>query len=373
MLMTMETRYRQHYGPLIGAFCRDLEGKELPGLDRMPQPFLPIYGQAYFDSSSRIVIVGQDTKGWGNARAFVETGLRNPDDLISADFEEFREHAFTAWGGSRYTFWGFAMMFLAAAHGHTDWQVMKAGGYEDILSSFAWGNGNAVELFNSTPKGKGVPYETWETVYRAGNRFNGITHLLEVLDPHVVVVTWKAMDPREYFAGQEYDVVDSNDPILTHYTLRGCNTRVFHVPHPGRMKFEAGADVYCASLVNQLRKCGIAVEYPKFVEMTADSNRVVEHLMRNAPEGRDNFAFVEWVAGELHKRGSVMSVQALADLLNVRGHRTNDDDEYAGGRGTYRLVRGTYHRLNRSEKTKEAEMVACAFVKPDGNYAFPID
>ena len=65
-----------------------------------------------------------------------------------------------------------------------------------------------------------------------------------------------------------------------------------------------------------------------------------------------------------------MSAPALARLLNHLGYRTNYGTEFMGVRGTYNLISGTYHRLDRAEKGDRARMVAEAFRKPNFEYAY---
>lgn len=56
--------------------------------------------------------------------------------------------------------------------------------------------------------------------------------------------------------------------------------------------------------------------------------------------------------------------------LNALNYKTNYGTEYAGGRGSYRLIQGTYHRLEAAGKAEIARVVAESFVQPDGRYAY---
>jgi hypothetical protein len=57
-------------------------------------------------------------------------------------------------------------------------------------------------------------------------------------------------------------------------------------------------------------------------------------------------------------------------LLNDLGYQTNYSSEYAGARGIYNLISGTYHRLDRAGKSDRAQMVAEAYRKPNFEYAY---
>lgn len=79
----------------------------------------------------------------------------------------------------------------------------------------------------------------------------------------------------------------------------------------------------------------------------------------------------------IHKLGNflietetTMSVPCLAEHLNWNGYRTDDGSEYEGKRGTYRLVKTTCDWLREQGLLEDADNVASAFPKPDGDYAF---
>ncbi|MCF6366594.1 MAG: hypothetical protein L3J35_10375 [Bacteroidales bacterium] len=79
-----------------------------------------------------------------------------------------------------------------------------------------------------------------------------------------------------------------------------------------------------------------------------------------------------WKLAEfLAQHEMTMSGEELADHLNRNDFLTSYGTEYAGGRGTYRLIKQTWSWLyNDLTLHDEAEKVAIAFVKPDGNYAY---
>jgi hypothetical protein len=83
-----------------------------------------------------------------------------------------------------------------------------------------------------------------------------------------------------------------------------------------------------------------------------------------------SFQFVRDEAERCEREGIPLTVPELAARLNAAGHRTGYGTPYKGGRGTYRLVRATHHRLRRAGRRDEAGMVARAFTRPDGGYAY---
>lgn len=370
----MRKKHHDYYMPLIQEFCAEVTSQELGGLEKIPKPFLPLFGPKYAESPMRIVMMGQDTKGWGNVKNFLEAEASEPGSNLKADFDEFENHDFLWWGSNktRYSFWGFVLMFLASVHGIKDWSVLRRGNYKNILNSFAWANGNAIEYFASSAQGQGAPFDSWKAVWDAGQRFNGAKHFLETLDPHVIVVMWKDMRPDTFFDGLEY-TQQLGATGVRHYCVGSKNVQVFHIPHPGRMKFEPQtADYFCEQVKAAFLKTGLIVEYPAFVKSLAEAESVVKYLKTHAPSGVTNtkYEFVAWVAEELQKRDSVMSVPMLMSLLNDLNYQTDYGTEYAGKRGSYRLIRGAYHRLKAAGKMESARAVAESFVQPDGRYAY---
>ena len=66
-----------------------------------------------------------------------------------------------------------------------------------------------------------------------------------------------------------------------------------------------------------------------------------------------------------------MSGEELAAHLNRNNFVTSDGEEYKGGRGTYKLIRETYHWLVKElDLQEEADKVAEAYVKSDGSFAY---
>ena len=84
----------------------------------------------------------------------------------------------------------------------------------------------------------------------------------------------------------------------------------------------------------------------------------------------DNKQYVLEVATVLNKAKTTLPAKDLADILNMFGHTTTYGAAYAGARGTYTLIHATYDWLDGLGKSKEAEIVAKAFTKPDGTYAY---
>jgi hypothetical protein len=137
------------------------------------------------------------------------------------------------------------------------------------------------------------------------------------------------------------------------------------------MKFEGGADMFCDAFQRILESSKLTVRFPNFVQKSQESLDVLEYLENSAPTDATKFELVEWIAQELKKRDSYMSVPALTSILNKLGCRTNYGSEYSGKRGSYRLVRATYRRLH-ARNPDEAALVAQAFRRPNFEYAYSV-
>ena len=84
-------------------------------------------------------------------------------------------------------------------------------------------------------------------------------------------------------------------------------------------------------------------------------------------------AYVWRLACFLVANEMVMSGEELAEHLNRNGILTENGQPYSGGRGTYRLIAGTWEWLH-DELMLEggASKVAEAFVTQDGEYAYKV-
>ena len=79
------------------------------------------------------------------------------------------------------------------------------------------------------------------------------------------------------------------------------------------------------------------------------------------------------LADFLQRHGMRMSSEELAAHLNRNDYMTGYGTEYAGGRGTYRLIQASWKWLSTDLGLEdEGKKVADAFVKPDGSYAYEV-
>jgi hypothetical protein len=81
--------------------------------------------------------------------------------------------------------------------------------------------------------------------------------------------------------------------------------------------------------------------------------------------------YIWQLASFLYSCKMKMSGEELADHLNRNNFLTSYGTEYQGGRGTYKLIRETYHWLESElNLPNEATKIADVYVKPDGTHAY---
>jgi hypothetical protein len=223
--------------------------------DKIPEPFFPIYGQLYESAPTRIAFVGMETRGWGNMTDFVKAVDENPEDAIFRGFEEFNELEFCKWGNnSGNSFWDFNFKFLANFHGIDDWKKVKQGETEEILKSFAWGNTNSIERYEVTAKEKGVAYENWLTVKEASKCFDRGKYLLDILQPHLMVILNWDTSEEWLINGVDNFSKEEVDEHFWYYFIPTTKTHVIWTAHPTWLAKNTDFDSNIKYLVNFIKQ-----------------------------------------------------------------------------------------------------------------------
>jgi hypothetical protein len=95
----------------------------------------------------------------------------------------------------------------------------------------------------------------------------------------------------------------------------------------------------------------------------------MENAMTN---GMNQKKLYVWrLARFLRSHGMIMSASELAEHLNRNEFLTAYKTQFAGGRGTYRLIKTTYDWVAVDlGLVDEADYIAKAFVDGKGNYAY---
>lgn len=228
--MTKEENFSNYYTKLISEFRENLNPEQFK---RIPEPFLPLYGEDYFNSEIKIMIVGIETRKWGDMSEFLEEANTSSGTAVLRNFKSYRNLDFLKWGNNfGRSFWDFNFKFLANFHEIENWKSIKKGQRKDIAKSFVWGNYNSLEDFKVTAKKNGAKFTDWQIVKEKSKIFDSSKHLLEVFEPNIILVlNWGMEDKwlRESDSNLKKEVIDQ---YLVYYYLPKYNTHVIKTAHP---------------------------------------------------------------------------------------------------------------------------------------------
>jgi hypothetical protein len=176
---------------------------------------------------------------------------------VFKNFDEFDDLEFCGWGNNRGTgFWDFVFRILADFHAIPDWRALKRGENEPILRSFAWGNTNAIERYEKAAELRGVLEENWIPVKEASERFDQAKHFVNILQPHILVLTDRTHTPEMWLL----DGLDANvarieiEDHLWYYFLPTTETHVLWTAHPRWLATNPKLDVWSKKLVDVARQ-----------------------------------------------------------------------------------------------------------------------
>lgn len=275
--------YFATYAPLVKQFCDEVskaikledyspiptineKGEEVSGKNLAPAPFLPIIGNGYYTAPIRVAIYGMETLRWHDLSKFVKKfqngslakvksytdgieGVVNPKHIES----RFLNNYALPWH-ERDNFWGFVYSTLAGIYGVKEKEIKER---PDLLRSFIWGNVNAYERYDQTPKDIDMPKDDWQKVFKASECFNSAHLLLPYTCPQIMVVFyWKmpldwlikkgsetqpyeslSLDWSSFVSKHEFNNKQENN-LKSHfncYYLPQTNTFVLHTMHPSSM------------------------------------------------------------------------------------------------------------------------------------------
>ena len=252
MNFTTKSNFISIYKPLLTEFVNNIR---LVDYDRIPEPFLPVHGRLYESAPVRIAFVGMETKGYGNITDFVKKFDNNQEEVIFGEFEEFDELEFCKWGNNFGNgFWNFNFKFLANFHEVDDWKEVKNGLAEDILRSFAWGNTNSIERYHVTAQKKGVEFENWVTVKNASKLLDRGKYLLDVLQPHIMVILNWSTEEEWLSAGVDNVMRQEIEDHFWYYFLQATKTHVLWIAHPTWLAKNKDLDNYIKYLVDFVKQ-----------------------------------------------------------------------------------------------------------------------
>jgi len=389
--MNITNQLHEYYKPLLASFVKEVDDANVSvqgsfdtAYAKIPEVFLPAFGTQYEQSLVRIAFIGRDTLGWGKGILQTLDNFRQSRWDNMFDMSEFQSLQYLDWSRGRYTFWGFALYVLAWLYDVENWELLKRGNHSDILRGFAWGNVNSIERMDSgTIKGaansfsgsdRNVFWRAYDVVKRASRSLDDYRHFANVLAPHVVFMTCGWGDCQRYLKNS-----NPGDPI---YSEPEADLRVFEIgdaiiinmPHPQRIMYRQDnhkADYYAKRIREILEQHNKML--PMKNEFISDVQMSKEFLsvFANQLDCRtmSTCDAVKKIAIEMRKQDACMTVRFLCEVLNSCGFRTNYNEIYRAGRGSYRMLSWFYRKLEKVEP-ESAEAIAMAFKNPNGDYAY---
>lgn len=84
----------------------------------------------------------------------------------------------------------------------------------------------------------------------------------------------------------------------------------------------------------------------------------------------DKKEFISKIANTLVETETTMYVKDLSQILNWNKFKTDNNEEYAGKRGTYKLIHSVYDWLKQNKRDIDADNVAKVYMKSDRTYAY---
>ena len=387
-MTTLFEKFCNHYKPLVEEFATVLtKVGPVERYAKIPELFLPAWGNRYEKSLLKIAFIGRDTATWGEDIHKTINRVREGDWTGIFDQSEFRNLDYIDWNkkGTRYTFWGFTLFFLAWLYGVENWELLKQKSHKDILSSFAWGNANSVERWDSSTIQKaraGMSREerkafkrTHGIVKDASRTIDDYSHFEKLLAPDVVFITCERNDCDRYLSNSHPGEPLFRDDSADLRVFKIGKALVVNIPHPQGIMYrhdEHKAEFYARELRSILERNGVFL--PMKNEFLADGKMANDFLnvfaRRLDPTQLSARDAVAEIALELRKQDACMTVPMLCKVLNGAGFHPNYGGQYEGGRGSYRMLSWFYRHFNGAEHPDVAEAIAEAFKKPNGEYAY---
>ena len=267
---TTREKLREEYSELVSKFAENVQGM---GIEGIPAPHLPVVGGNYDKCAYKIAFVGMETKETMKSRN-CKTFVEDPETAMS-NYEKWLDESGMFKYREKSVYWLFIKHFLKKFYSIKEKELKIAKGkYHAIMSSFVWGNANAIERYEVTAKKKKVNIKVWKAVKEASKPFDCINHLINATHPEVVFITYKAVE-KDYISKDkddlsekmEYDI-NGKKIIFRHYILRNQNTHVYVLPHPTWIKAYSGIkeNDYITALIKTIKAHRIWSKLPERIE-----------------------------------------------------------------------------------------------------------
>lgn len=234
----VDSSFVKVYGPLVEKFIIEIA---TVNMENLPEPFIPLFGKQYGISDFKIAFVGWETRNNTGLKSFYTEAKKDPMSSLYSFFEEIdgeNEYPITNYANNFGTgFWNFVFKFLAKFH-NKNWKDIKGCKHRDLLESFIWGNVDSIERFEVSARDKGADYQEWKKVKDASLQFDDARHLIEALDPKIIIIlSWQ--DDDFWIKNITGKVrVEIEPDFLDYYHLKKTNTHIYWTRHPRGMNNE---------------------------------------------------------------------------------------------------------------------------------------
>lgn len=262
--MSTRDQVRKVYAGLIESFAKEVSGMVIEGI---PAPHIPVVGGNYDRCAYKMAFVGMETKG--TYKSNCQTFIDNPEGVLTLS-EEWLDASGMFKKRERSVYWLFIKHFLQCFYQIKSLKTKK-GKYHAHMSSFVWGNANAIERYEVTARKKKVDKKVWQAVKNASKPFDNINHLIDAAQPKVVFITYKDVD-KEYLTDANdvcckkhvFTTSKGRKSAIRYYYLSNRDTHVFVTPHPTWMRRSGiGFKPYINALIKAIEAHHIWLQLPQ--------------------------------------------------------------------------------------------------------------
>jgi len=355
----VQKNYVEKYKWLLRQFFNSLNNDIPFGI---PAPHIPSVGELYEKAKYKIAFFGMETNGWADMVALKNAFDEAPERAIEYLTEEFKKVEFLNWTNNFGTsFFNYVLQFVAKFYNIDNWKLLRTEAqYMYLLKTFIWGNTNSIERYEISAQPNGVDFSAWLKVKNASKIFDTAAHILDTCPPDILLVLNWSESEDWLGKGRIYEK-DELDDHLFHIYLKETDTHVYWLAHPRWLAINIGFENSINKIIEDINKRNIHIE-----------NGAIDELLLKEEFDRidDKKKYIGLLARFLSRRKMKMSGLELALHLNRNGFRTSYNTEYAGTRGTYKLINDCYSYFANNGRQDIADDLATAFVRDNGEFAY---
>lgn len=234
----MKNTFLEVYQPVLTKFLEEIKGIKM---NNLPEPFIPVAGDNYFQSSIKIAFVGWETRNNADLLGFYNSATTDKDPIESLTrykeiIDEENGYCFLKYGNNfGNAFWDFNLNFLSRFY-EVDLKALRNIEIPEILKSFLYGNINSIEGFGVTAEENGGDFESWKKLKKASLVFDDADLMIKAFNPDLIIVLrWQEDDSwltKNKIRGVDYLYETLIDEQLDYYFLPATNTHIYWTRHP---------------------------------------------------------------------------------------------------------------------------------------------